>query len=477
MERLKRAICLFFLVIGITGCGNPVPLLISLSPDETVSHLPSFTLAVSGTDFTSGSKIVFNGIEKSTTFINSTELTCEINPDDIAVGPATIPVLVRTSSPGGGDSASLYFSVLYNHTFCSPVRLSDSPIGIYSQDISVDNNGSITVVMGEDHYQYYDNGVVYLTRSTDRGLTWEPLINVSPANVDSYHPAVAVDPSGNINVVWQNDSCSGYCYQLLFRRSTDSGSSWSGVKYLTDDYSYWSAYSDISADGSGNIYVAYENGLVGGDDTDIFITRSNDSGNTWTIPLSISGSTLSSSSCSMALDNSGNIIVVWHCPYDDGEIYFSRSTDGGGTWSLAKNISLSTSQNSNRPDVDVDPDGNIYVIWWEGPYNDCDFYFSRSTDNGVTWSTPRNIATDGYVSCRIAVDSASNINVVYRNTLNKLMFIRSIDNGITWTPAIEIDDYIDYIATPKIDLDPSGYVYLTYLIYLSNQCYFSCSGL
>jgi hypothetical protein len=34
---------------------NPIPTLSTLSPASTVSHLPSFTLTVTGTDFVSGS--------------------------------------------------------------------------------------------------------------------------------------------------------------------------------------------------------------------------------------------------------------------------------------------------------------------------------------------------------------------------------------------------------------------------------------
>src|SRR6266702_1734627 len=111
----------------------------------------------------------------------------------------------------------------------------------------------------------------------------------------------------------------------------------------------------------------------------------------------------------IAVDSRGNINVVW----DDftpgnSQIFFSRSTDGGVTFSTPKNLS-----------------------------NLSEIFFSRSTDGGVTFSIPKNLSNNAGFSgsSRIAVDSGGNINVVWEdNTPGNLdiFFSRSIDGGLTF---------------------------------------------
>lgn len=101
---MKRCFILslaIFLTFIIVNCTNPLPLLDTMSPSWKVVHMPTFTLTITGSDFISNSKIVFNGVEKSTTFVSASELTCEIQPEDIPTAPAMLPVLVRTPPSGG----------------------------------------------------------------------------------------------------------------------------------------------------------------------------------------------------------------------------------------------------------------------------------------------------------------------------------------------------------------------------------------
>ncbi len=89
----KLAVIAFsaLLILSLYRC-NPqdetlTPVLDSISPTSKVSHLPAFTLTVSGSNFNTGSIIVFNGTEKSTGYISSTELACRVDPNEITLNP------------------------------------------------------------------------------------------------------------------------------------------------------------------------------------------------------------------------------------------------------------------------------------------------------------------------------------------------------------------------------------------------------
>jgi hypothetical protein len=73
--------------------GDP-PTLTSLSPDTAVSGDPDFILTCTGTDFTSGSVIMFGSEDEPTMMVSDTELTTGVKPSLFA--PAIVPVTVRT---------------------------------------------------------------------------------------------------------------------------------------------------------------------------------------------------------------------------------------------------------------------------------------------------------------------------------------------------------------------------------------------
>jgi len=90
---------------------NPVPTISSINPITTTAGMPGFTLYVYGTGFVNGaSTLRWNGGDKVTTFVSSSELHASIPASDIAT-PNTASVAVFTTSPGGGGSNVKTFTV------------------------------------------------------------------------------------------------------------------------------------------------------------------------------------------------------------------------------------------------------------------------------------------------------------------------------------------------------------------------------
>jgi Divergent InlB B-repeat domain len=86
------------------------PVTSSLSPSTTVAGSPGFTLTVNGSGFASASVVRWNGADRATTFVSSTQLTAAITSTDVATA-GSLPVAVYTPAPGGGTSGPQSFTI------------------------------------------------------------------------------------------------------------------------------------------------------------------------------------------------------------------------------------------------------------------------------------------------------------------------------------------------------------------------------
>ncbi|HKZ78604.1 MAG TPA: IPT/TIG domain-containing protein, partial [Pyrinomonadaceae bacterium] len=95
---------------------NPVPTLTSLSPASTLAGGPAFTLTVDGSGFSANSVVRFNGTDRVTTFVNSTQLSAQITAGDIST-VSNPNITVFNPAPGGGASNAVVFNVASNPAF------------------------------------------------------------------------------------------------------------------------------------------------------------------------------------------------------------------------------------------------------------------------------------------------------------------------------------------------------------------------
>jgi len=165
--------------------------------------------------------------------------------------------------------------------------------------------------------------------------------------------------------------------------TTDGGASWqsSRVNFGTLPASQSTGDPALTADATGIFYLgvlAYSGTASG-----ILVARSTDGGVSFQEPV--------------RLDNGGdkefltvdpannNVYVVWENGGTFGQtIYFSKSTDQGLSYTPRRAISGSGSTGNGAYPV-VGPDGDIYVIWSNFGST---IYFDRSLDDGVSWLDP-----------------------------------------------------------------------------------------
>ena len=381
--------------------------------------------------------------------------------------------------------------------FSPPQNVSSNPGTSYLSQIAVDSTGSINIVWLDNTPGNYD---IFFSRSSDGGATFSTPENLSNDPGDSENPQIVVDSSGNINVVWQDNTPGNW--QILFTRSSDGGATFSTPKNISNDprgagnpymavdsggninvawvssptvlpnIISFSRSSDggatfsppialstspsggpqVAVDSAGNINVAWKDGYT---EVDVAFSRSSDGGATFTAPQVISYVMEVDPELHMALDSLGNIYVVWSTqPY--GNVYLSHSSNGGATFSYTAITNNNTDPNGPRgPQIAIDSSGNINVVWTFS-----DIFFSRSSDGGATFSTPQNLSNDLRAwAPQIATDSSGNINVIWTdNTPGNydIFFSRSSDGRATFSAPENLSNDAGASGAPQIATDSSG---------------------
>jgi len=343
--------------------------------------------------------------------------------------------------------------------FSTPKNVSNNSDFSFTPQLAVDLGGNIYVVWEDDTNT---NSNILFSRSTDGGATFSPPKGVSNSAGFSFNPRVAVDTGGTINVVWQDSPDFFRTSNVFFSRSSDAGNTFSTPMNLsgTSSSAFYST-PQIAVHNAGNISVVWESDTG---NLAIWFSGSSDGGATFSAPTMLSTNTGGSIDSQIAVDKNGNINVVWE---DDlaghSDISFSRSADNGATFSPPMNLSnpLGNSlANSNSPRLALDILGNINAVWANDSPGNFDIFISRSTDGGVNFSGPKNISKSSSFSSNpfIAVDAGGNINLVWADInpadLNTdIFFARSSDGGATFSTAQNVSHSSGFSSNPWLTVD------------------------
>lgn len=143
-----------------------------------------------------------------------------------------------------------------------------------------------------------------------------------------------------------------------------------------------------------------------------------------------------------------------------GEIYLTRSTDGGTTFDTPRPIiSTGSVMGAMRRGVAMVADnrGRLHLAWINSANSRLDLVYSRSTDGGTTFSTPRSIAGTSGITADVAVDfpsiaadSNDGVYVVWidnrdamtgGSSYTQLYSTRSLDGGANWEMPLQASRY------------------------------------
>jgi len=139
----------------------------------------------------------------------------------------------------------------------------DIPLTI--NDVAYSDSPSLSVSGLDVHVAFRDSRnstgtgyEIFHKHSTDGGITWSPDTQLSNAHVTVYNPSVSVSGSG-VHVVW-TDNHEGN-FKIYYNRSTDGGLSWETVTQLSNGTSV--SISPFVAASSSAVHVVWQDNRDG----------------------------------------------------------------------------------------------------------------------------------------------------------------------------------------------------------------------
>ena len=262
---------------------------------------------------------------------------------------------------------------------------------------------------------------VLASRSIDGGRTWSApatlIRDVGSAFNDK--ESIAADPlaAGFAYAAWDRLE-QGSHGPSWFTRTTDGGGTWEAARRIYDPGLRNQTLNNqivVAASGAnaGTLYDFFTEFQVGESETTrhFAVVRSNDRGVTWSAPVTIAASLPvgvhdpqnpgrdvrdAADIASFASGPNGMLVGAWQDARFSGGardgIAFSRSADGGATWSEPVQINAVATTQAFLPAVTVRPDGTIGVLYYD-MRNDTasadtllvDTWLATSPD-GVIWS-------------------------------------------------------------------------------------------
>jgi hypothetical protein len=330
--------------------------------------------------------------------------------------------------------------------------------------------------------------------SADGGATW-PNYACAPEPSTGFFgsdPSAAWDANNNAWMAYMLINGSSET-AIVVAKSTDVGASWSLVGYVVNDLSNPSSFDDkdmLAIDTTSGQAHSHTNRLyVIWDTNNTERVAYSDNGTSWTTVVVEDGAHSGNDiGGDLAIGPDGTVYATWDRLPGSGDTHaFSKSTDGGATWSAPVQIASGTlaSFGSHYPPaqdqrginafgaiaVDCDPAspymGTVYVVYPDFPASpsgwDTNIYLIKSTDGGSTWSAPLKVNDDAdgptHFFPWVAVDQSSgSVNVSWYDTRNnapaytqtQMFFSQSTDGGATFSPNVQITQASNQFSNSSI---------------------------
>lgn len=316
-------------------------------------------------------------------------------------------------------------------------NLSKSSGEAFGPSIAVTKSGTTRA-----YIVYHDNSrgdtQAYLVRSKKKAKFRSPK-NITPGDGGAFAPRVALDSSEAVNVVWGDTTGGGR--RVVFIRSTDQGATFGD----TVDVSRSSGEAfepEIAVDSADNINIVWQDSREG--ENAIMFCRSTDGGETFSEPLRVSTGAGRATESSITVDESNRIHVVWVDESNgDFQIYYSRSTDGGQSFSAPLDASNDAGDEFHKPCVAASGE-SVYIAYQQDSGRSRQVLLVGSSTAGESFSGAEQVSEADPNRGRahspaMAFDSTGRLHIVWIDTTvvgndEGLLYYSNTRNGTSFAP-------------------------------------------
>jgi hypothetical protein len=259
-----------------------------------------------------------------------------------------------------------------NRLWAADTRVnSDSGIADQSTPaVAVNGDGNAVIAWNDERSGNDDIYAQKLDASGNRLWAADVRVNSDSGTAGQFEPAVAVDDIGNATVVW-TDRRNGHEDIYAHRLDASGNKQWTDdVRINSDSWTAYQWHPTVAVGGDGNLVVVwsdYRNGS-GWNNSDVYAQRLDATGNKlWATDVMVNSYIwIQQGSSTVAVDSIGNAVVVWYEYRNDNyDIYAQRlTTNGEKGWADDVRVnSDSGATDQSLPAVALDWSGNAVVVW------------------------------------------------------------------------------------------------------------------
>ena len=272
-------------------------------------------------------------------------------------------------------------------------------------------------------------------------------------------PIVVAGEDGSVHVFWQYDvpEDANHSAHAAIDYTRWDGKSWSKPVDLVDAPTLH--LSSAAIDRNGYLHLMWQGALAR-----LFYARAWEgdatSASKWTSPVPVDMGYVNGE---IVADSRGWLHRVYARPGHLGP-YYQVSKDGGNSWSFPVNVARTSNVNSGADWVRlaVSDNGTLHLVWTEfalpNGWPPAGVYYSRSEDGGKTWSTAVKFAGYGYDQINVATAGNNMVHVAWNGMvgIGGKYHRWSPDGGRTWSDTSTIMGGGGTTGPPQLALDSAG---------------------
>jgi len=297
----------------------------------------------------------------------------------------------------------------------------------HAPQVVADSSGIVHLVWSDGDAHSQQTRILY-ARSTDHGGKFS-----SPVLISSNKPTqpfLAVGKDGTVFVLW----VAAGQRRIMLATSRD-GLSFSRPVEIADGAS---PCADI--DRSGVLYVAWDGWAK--NHFEIRMATSSDRGKTFSKPITITAEAQGFRSPAITVTQQGVPLVAW----EGSGISVSRSENGRAFTTIT--LPRGMGAEDHLPSIKVGSGGHVYLSWEALEKKQYAIMFSRSDDDGKTFSAPAKISGSSVAAWDPKLDVAADgtIMLVWSSAPGAVLyqqyihFARSSDDGRTFSQPAVLSD-------------------------------------
>ncbi|MBN2053584.1 exo-alpha-sialidase [bacterium] len=316
---------------------------------------------------------------------------------------------------------------------------------------------------------------------------WEGETRLTYLFGPAHDPAPRID-GDTIHVLWSENIHLNQTSEIMYLRSRDRGITWEPPRHITSDNWVDESPDFIIHQGTLHaVYTDYRDGLFP-DGGEIYYLRSPNGGDFWESPRRLSFGSRFSVTPRIAAGPDGVLCVAfWDWRNFQTDIFITRSTDNGQTWESERIVTDPDYRvDSTHPTIAVDHDNVLHLVWMDtryawplGGYSPNTLLYARSWDGGLTWSSPPmriGVAPPSafieQYSPQLRIDRNNTVHLVYWADAggSNVFYRNSRDGGTIWSEPRELSFFdgshppVEYIemAFPDLLCNEDGSLDLVY---------------